>query len=791
MLMKHVRFLMALLAGQAAFALSSLSAQETPQAPAAPAAPASTAPAPATPVASEPAAPVPAAVAPPTESAAPAAPAAAAPAAATPAPTAPAPAAPVAAATPEAGKKAEAPTPAPAPAKPAPLLPLEALTDPEVVKLFASIPVQQNGRVKPLDTVARFTLLAMHGKQTIKTTKLSESTGKEEPILDPVTGKPVVNAKGKSRLTAMEWMVVSWFRPDIAKELPVFVVDNSDAVVLLNLHGKGKRDRYSFNEIDAGREKLMEKMGQLRGMDPAKMSPEYRAIGKLSQDFLDYDMMLSHFDFARAPFGDKASIVPAEILTPGEAQNPPLSVLLPKLAAYFKAHPEAAAPMGNPWFFNFYRTVLSAMMSANPSARLTIFPPEDTKLEVWKGPGSLIQEGLSGGAMTGKDFALLEKYGQLATSTASPEAFKAKAKEVVDALTAAASARNESGHIPMEISYHRADYFYYALIFFIFGSLALGLSWVSPTGAWGRWANRVCWACMIAGAALGTVGITIRCLIMERPPITTLYETIIFISTASVIGALLVEWLTKRKGLAITVACVAGVAGMFLSIRFMDMEAKDSLQQLQAVLITNFWLSTHVPCINLGYAAGMVACICSMVYLFRRLVGVTKAGDEDARTLSRMTYAFILTGLFLSLVGTVLGGIWANYSWGRFWGWDPKENGALMIVLMNLIILHARLGGYIREAGLHVCSVLLGMITVFSWFATNQLGIGLHAYGELSGAWQVLYTTWGVMAAFMVYGMIRGYLDRKARPAFPAPDVSVREGQTRGHVTHPQAAAKS
>jgi ABC-type transport system involved in cytochrome c biogenesis permease subunit len=308
---------------------------------------------------------------------------------------------------------------------------------------------------------------------------------------------------------------------------------------------------------------------------------------------------------------------------------------------------------------------------------------------------------------------------------------------------------------------------------------------------WEKVCNVICWITMVAGALLGTIGITIRSLIMERPPITTLYETIIFITTAAVIGALLVEWLSRRKGLAMTIACIAGAAGMFLSIRFFEMEGKDSLVQLQAVLITNFWLATHVPCINLGYACGMVACICSMVYFTRRVLGVTKAGDEDARTLSRIAYAFVLAGLFLSLVGTVLGGIWANYSWGRFWGWDPKENGALMIVLMNLIILHARLGGYIREAGFHVSCMVLGMVTIFSWFATNQLGIGLHAYGELSGARLWLYITWGTMAGYVILGIILARLDKNSRSGGGITGASTRGDETSGRALHPQAAAKS
>jgi ABC-type transport system involved in cytochrome c biogenesis permease subunit len=701
-------------------------------------------------------------------------------------------------ADPHAPAAAAAPAATPAEAaekKKLPLIPLETLMDPELLKMMATIPVQQNGRVKPMDSVARFTLLLpMYGKQSIRAEKFNETTGKTEPVLDPLTGKPVVNAKGSSKLSAMEWLMISWFRPDIAKELNVFVVDNSDAVVILNLHGKGKRDRYSYNEIDMGRQKLSQKMEEFRGVNPATLSPESRAILKLSQDFLDYDMVLGHFDFARGPFGEQYGKVPAEIMSQAEAPNPQIATMLPKMAAYFKDHPEAAAPVANPWFFNFFRTLLCAKMNGNPEEQLNLFAPDDRKLEVWKSPGGLIQEALSGAEISAHEYAMLTAYGELgrAAGTASPTEFKAKAREVVDMLTKAAADRGQSGHIGLEIGLHRADYFTNALYMFVLGSLVLGMSWVAPGTRWEKVCNMICWLVMGVGAVLGTVGITIRSLIMERPPITTLYETIIFITTASVIGALLVEWMSRRKGLAMTIACIAGVAGMFLSIRFFEMEGKDSLVQLQAVLITNFWLATHVPCINLGYACGMVACICSMVYFTRRGLGITKHGDEDARTLSRIAYAFVLAGLFLSLVGTVLGGIWANYSWGRFWGWDPKENGALMIVLMNLIILHARLGGYIREAGFHVSCMVLGMVTIFSWFATNQLGIGLHAYGELSGAWMWLYIIWGTMFGYVILGIILSRFDKNSRSGSGGiTGASTREGQTSGRGLHPQAAAKS
>lgn len=658
-----------------------------------------------------------------------------------------------------------------------PIATLDTLRDSKVVELFQSIPVQEAGRIKPLDTVARFKLLRFSGKQSvIYLTKDSKSTG--EPLIDAVSGKPILNEKGKAiGLNAMEWMLVSWFRPDIAKDMAVFVVDNSDAVIEIGLQAKGKRDRYSYNDLLPGRQLLMKKMQEVRAIDAKDRNPSQRALAKLSLDYLDYEMMLGHFDFVRSPFGKLASSVPAEILAPAETGKVRLATWLPKLSEYLKAHPDAAAPMNNPWFGEFYRSILGAVMSGNAETVLRIFPPADKKEEIWQGPGPVLEEVIMQGTTNKDHLEMLSLYEDTYLSVADAAAFKSKVQALHDHVTKAAAARGESGQVALEVSYHKADYFYYSLIFFVCASLSLGLSWVAPQSLWGRICRILCWLTIISGTLYGVTGVVTRCIIMQRPPITTLYETILFISLMAVILALLAEWMTK-KGFAIAVACIAGTAGMFLSIRFMNMEGSDTLQQLQAVLITNFWLSTHVPCINLGYAAGMVAAIFSMVYFVLRLVGKARSGDPMARDVSRIAYGFVMAGLFLSLVGTVLGGIWANYSWGRFWGWDPKENGALMIVLMNLIILHARLGGYIREVGFHACNLILGMIVAFSWFGTNQLGVGLHAYGFTDGVWKWLYTFWASQSVLLLYAFYLSFKDRRAPKSVPAEGLAKKTAQT-------------
>jgi ABC-type transport system involved in cytochrome c biogenesis permease subunit len=163
----------------------------------------------------------------------------------------------------------------------------------------------------------------------------------------------------------------------------------------------------------------------------------------------------------------------------------------------------------------------------------------------------------------------------------------------------------------------------------------------------------------------------------------------------------------------------------------------DTLEMMQAVLDTNFWLATHVTIITLGYVSAFVAGLMGCAYIFLGIFTNALRKDGSAN-LTRMTYGVLCAGMFLSFVGTVLGGLWADYSWGRFWGWDPKENGALLIVLWIAMILHARWGGMVKQRGIAVLSVMSIVVTSWSMFGTNFLGVGLHSYGFRQGAMTTL-----------------------------------------------------
>lgn len=633
---------------------------------------------------------------------------------------------------------------------------LDTLRDKEVSETFASIPVQESGRIKPLENLASYRLLRFRARRSLWLTDSGEMEGK--PLLDPATQKPITKEGDKPvKLTAVQWLLMSWFRPDIGRTVPLFKVDNSSAISELGLTAKAKRDQYSYAEVEPARTLLMQKMEEYRNLPAKKQTPEQRMIVQLAANFLDYEMILGHFDFVRMPLGEKPEGVPAGVKQPIRLSE--------SLNAIAKAVRENnGPPMQIPWFRAFGRAGLGAMMSGNPEQMLRIFPPAKGEAEAWHGPGEIIFSVINSDKdASAEDLKWLASYEDIYLALPDLAKFKTAASAFLTQVQQAAKERGEAKYVALERHSMRADYFFYAQWIFLVGFIAVALTWVSPGSRFHLLSKFAAWLMLGTATTLAVVGVVIRCIIMQRPPITTLYETILFIGASVALFGLIAEWITKR-GLGLLVAAVGGTACMFLAIQFEASEATDTMQQLQAVLITNFWLSTHVPMINLGYAACMVASLISMIYFIQRLVGRFSTGADEARFLTRVAYGFIAAGLFLSLVGTVLGGIWANYSWGRFWGWDPKENGALMIVLMCLVILHARLGGYIREIGMHCCNLALGCIVVFSWFGVNQLGVGLHAYGFTDGTWPKIHWFWISQLALLAYGTYLAWRDHANPP---------------------------
>jgi ABC-type transport system involved in cytochrome c biogenesis permease subunit len=300
-----------------------------------------------------------------------------------------------------------------------------------------------------------------------------------------------------------------------------------------------------------------------------------------------------------------------------------------------------------------------------------------------------------------------------------------------------------------EARFNFYDPFMKCIVFYIAAFVLVCLSWLFED--WQKLLYRSAAALIGVALVVHTAGLVGRIYISGRPPVTNLTSASIFIAWGALLMALGVEYFF-RNSMGLLVAAVAGFGSLFLSEALTVTEG-DTLKVLQAVLDTNFWLATHVTCVTLGYAATILAGLLGIVYVVRGLF-TDSLDKEDGKEIARMTYGVACFAMFFSFVGTVLGGIWADQSWGRFWGWDSKENGAVLVVLTNAILLHARWGGLVRERGIAVLAIWGIMVTQWSFFGTNQLGVGLHAYGFTEGLWGKLLLFWGIELAFLAMGLV-------------------------------------
>ena len=271
--------------------------------------------------------------------------------------------------------------------------------------------------------------------------------------------------------------------------------------------------------------------------------------------------------------------------------------------------------------------------------------------------------------------------------------------------------------------------------------LLSALSWLTLS----RWLSTSAFYLVGLAFVVHTIGLIFRMHLEGRPPVTNLYSSAVFVGWGSVMLGWVLERI-YRNGIGSFTSGAIGFATLIVA-KHLAQEAGDTMKQLQAVLDTNFWLATHVTCITIGYAATFLAGFLGLVYVLRG--SLTKSLETDtAKSLARMVYGIVCFATLFSFVGTVLGGIWADQSWGRFWGWDTKENGALQIVIWNALLLHAKWGGLVRERGLVNLAIFGNIVTAWSWFGTNMLGIGLHAYGFMDKAFETL--KWFAVAQLLV-----------------------------------------
>jgi len=236
--------------------------------------------------------------------------------------------------------------------------------------------------------------------------------------------------------------------------------------------------------------------------------------------------------------------------------------------------------------------------------------------------------------------------------------------------------------------------------------------------------RKVALSLISVGILIHGFGIINRMIIMSRPPVTTLYESIIFVCFVLVMISIIFE-LIRKDSFGLFIGVIGGIILQYLGFKYAA--DGDTLGMLVAVLNSNFWLSIHVTTITFGYGVSLVSGLMGHVYLFKALLG--NSSKKELKTIFNNNYVLTLVALFFTLFGTILGGIWADQSWGRFWGWDPKENGALLIVMWHLMVLHLKVSGMVKPLGFAFCASLINIIVVLAWFGVNLLSVGLHSYG--------------------------------------------------------------
>ena len=313
-----------------------------------------------------------------------------------------------------------------------------------------------------------------------------------------------------------------------------------------------------------------------------------------------------------------------------------------------------------------------------------------------------------------------------------------------------------------EFFFNQIQPFYVSMVVYVAAVILGCLFWInlSPT------VRQSGFHLLVLAFVIHTFGLLFRMYLEGRPPVTNLYSSAIFIGWAAVVFGIFLERIFKG---GIGLVCAGFIGFITLNIAHHLALGGDTMEMLRAVLDTNLWLSTHVVVVTLGYASMFVAGLLAIIYIVRGFF-TRSLTPELGRTLARMVYGIVCFATLFSFVGTILGGIWADQSWGRFWGWDPKENGALLIVLWNAMILHARWGGLIRERGLMAMAVFGNIVTSFSWFGVNMLGIGLHSYGFMDAAfhWLMFFDATQVALIILALTPARHWASFKAAAA-PAP----------------------
>lgn len=305
--------------------------------------------------------------------------------------------------------------------------------------------------------------------------------------------------------------------------------------------------------------------------------------------------------------------------------------------------------------------------------------------------------------------------------TAAVEEFEAKARAQAPDKYA------DAKHISVEVHFNHFKPFQWSWVAYSLGLIFLYL--FSQAGQ--QWARPLWIGFLSLGIFLHVYGMAVRVYLAGRPPVSNMYETVIWVPFVAVVLGLILTRVQKSNLLLVCASCVAIFCLILTNLAPTVLDG--SIHPLEPVLRSNFWLTTHVLIITMAYGAFFLAFALGDVVLFCYLKNENKYQDL-IRTGTQSIYRAMQVGVVLVAAGTILGGVWADYSWGRFWGWDPKETWALITLLGYVAVLHGRLVGWIKNFELAAAGVVTFSLVVMSWYGVNfVLGAGLHSYGFGAG----------------------------------------------------------
>ena len=296
------------------------------------------------------------------------------------------------------------------------------------------------------------------------------------------------------------------------------------------------------------------------------------------------------------------------------------------------------------------------------------------------------------------------------------------------------SGKVDAKRLSMEVFYHKANLALIAFAFAFVACLLASLNLIFKSRKLDVAANGAC----VAVSGILVALFALRSYVATRAPLSSLYEIVLLVAMLLMAFEAGAFFLCKRRTYTLMVPVTLMAAVLLFFSKFV-LEPGDTFRPIPAVLNSSVFLTLHVFTIALGFAGMILSGVVAHLALFRMRAlphGRTPLAEGSAPIESLM-YGTLVFGAVFTVIGTLLGGVWADYAWGRFWGFDPKECGALFVILWAMLLLHLRAGRLVSVRAFAMLNCFNMIVTFLCWFGVNLLGVGLHSYGFQGGtaAW--------------------------------------------------------